>query len=330
MKKAATTLIIALLIVGGCADEWHPEFPKHFGPFENKDPYPLTKAAFELGRDLFYDPILSGDSSLACASCHFQASAFADPRPVSVGIHGTSGTRNAQSLQNLNWATSFFRDGTIHSLSRVPLAPLESEFEMDLNPAEMEERLRRHTAYPEKFKKAYGEAPSQKATIYALLAFQRMLVSAESAYDMFLLGDADALPPLALEGLELFNGKAGCNSCHTGVLLSDEAFHNIGLYEVYPDKGRFRFTHLPEDDGKFKTPGLRNVAYTAPYMHDGSMRSLDEVLAHYNAGGNPHPLKSPLIRPLGLQENELVALKAFLMALSDTAFIQNPEFSNPF
>jgi cytochrome c peroxidase len=313
----------------GCTPDWEAQFPQHFGSFENTDPYPLSRAAFELGRDLFYDGILSSDSTISCASCHHQSVAFADPRPVSVGIHGTLGSRNAQALINLNWSNSFFRDGTIHSLSRVPLAPLESEFEMDLNPTEMVRRLKAHPNYPAKFKSAYQEEPTQKGTIYALLAFQRMLISANSPYDRLLTGDEQALSAAAHRGMNLFFGKAGCGSCHTGVHLSDQNFHNIGLYEHYPDKGRMRFTFNPDDAGKFKTPGLRNVAFTAPYMHDGRWATLDAVLEHYNEGGKEHPQKSPLIKSLGLDHQEISDLKSFLMALSDTDFVTNPDFRNP-
>lgn len=329
MTRAAAIVVLIGLLFMGCTETsevWKLEFPKHFPEFENPDPYPITKATFELGRDLFFEAFLSSDSSISCSSCHLPSRAFSDPRRVSAGVHDTLGTRNAQALQNLNWAQTFFRDGTIHSLYRVPIAPLEADFEMNMNPVEMLRRINAHPEYPNRFIEAYGEAVTQKHVIYALVAFQRMLVTAESPYDEFLRGDSSALNPSQLAGWRLFNGKAGCSSCHVGVNFSDETYHNIGLYAVYPDEGRQRFTFKIEDAGKFKTPNLRNVSVTGPYMHDGSFSSLEAVIQHYNEGGKAHPNKDARVKPLYLSAEEQLNLLAFLQALTDEKFLNNPNF----
>lgn len=308
------------------AENWTPDFPDHFPDFQNTDPYPLTKETFALGRDLFYERFLSADSTISCSSCHVQARAFSDPRRVSSGVHDSLGTRNAQGLQNLNWAQTFFRDGTIHSLHRVPIAPLEADFEMGMNPVEMLRRINSHENYPGRFLTAYGEPVTQKHVIYALVAFQRMLVSANSPFDAFYKGDSSAFSKNQLFGWQLFNGKAGCVSCHVGVNFSDESFHNIGLYANYADEGRERFSFDKSDNGKFKTPNLRNVAVSGPYMHDGNWATLEEVIAHYNNGGIPHQNKDPRIKPLLLSNEEQMQLKSFLETLTDTAFLANPAF----
>ena len=329
MNRAFAAASLTYVLLVSCTDgeeNWKPEFPSHFPAFENPDPYPITKATFELGRDLFYESFLSSDSSISCSSCHLPSRAFSDPKKVSVGVHDTLGTRNAQALQNLNWAHTFFRDGTIHSLYRVPIAPLEADFEMNMNPIEMLKRINAHPQYPGRFLAAYGEPVAQKHVIYALVAFQRMLVTANSPFDHFYKGDSSAMSASQIAGWQLFNGKAGCASCHVGVNFSDEAYHNIGLYTDYSDEGRERFTFKKEDDGKFKTPNLRNIAVTGPYMHDGSMASLEAVIAHYNSGGMTHPNKDIRVKPLGLNEIEQQELLSFLQALTDETFISNPVF----
>jgi cytochrome c peroxidase len=297
---------------------------------------PITERGLELGRMLFYDPILSGDSTLACAGCHQQEHAFADSLRFSKGINGEEGARNAPHLTNAGWLDLQFWDGRRSSLEGQAQDPVTDVNEMDLTWEEAVCRLQNHPHYPARFAAAFGTPLVTKdRTLNAIGQFERSLVSANSRFDRFVLG-LGSLTQDEIIGLTLFQTeRADCFHCHLPDLglWTTNTFHNIGIDSVLVDLGRGSITDDPLDIGKFKAPSLRNLAFTAPYMHDGRFETLREVVDHYNSGGFRSPNVDPLIRVdigLGLTETEIDQLIAFLHTLSDSSFVTNPDYSNPF
>jgi cytochrome c peroxidase len=284
-------------------------------PAEN----PITPEKLVLGRRLFFDRRLSRDGRTACASCHQPARAFSDGRPLPVGAHGRVGRRNTPSLLNRAYGERFFWDGRAATLEAQVSMALEGRTDLDLSPNEAAGRIATVGEYVAAFTSAFGEPVSARGLIRALATFVRGQLSGDSAFDRFAAGDRHALSVPARRGFELFNGKAGCWRCHAGPLLSDDGFHNTGV-SWGKDPGLFEVTGHPEDRGRFKAPSLRNVAITAPYMHDGSITSLDVVIAFYDRGGQGNPNLDPRIRPLRLSTEERQALVACLQSLTGSAF----------
>lgn len=297
-------------------------FPYPVIPKDNE----LTVARVALGKRLFYDPILSEDSTISCASCHKQALAFADDVPISPGVKGRLGFRNAPTMANVAYVERFNKDGGVVKLDLQPVVPIEDHNEMNLPLQDAVARLKAHPDYPEAFLKAYGKEASPFTLTRALASFMRTLISGSSRYDLYAGGKTSAVSEAERRGLTLFTGRAGCANCHAGFNFTDNNFRNNGLYEIYEDPGRNRITLRPEDEGKFRVPTLRNIDLTAPYMHDGSLPTLESVIEHYNGGGTAHPNKDTLIRPLQLSEEEKASLAAFLRTLTDSTFINNPLF----
>ena len=302
-------------------------FPNDLTPYLPEDNV-LTRPKIDLGKMLFFDPNLSLDSTVSCATCHKPELAFTDGLQRSVGVGGRLGLRNAPSLANVLFGQSFFWHGSSPNLERQVIFPIEDEAEMDNTFPEIIRRLEGDEAYVEFFEEAFGEGPNPNNITDAIAAFERTLLSYQSPYDKYLEGDTSALSLSQKRGLILFNGeKAECFHCHNpAFLFTDESFKNNGLYEVYPDPGRWELTGREEDKGKFKVPTLRNIALTAPYMHDGSIATLEEVIDHYSSGGANHPNKAPEIRRFILNDQEKQDLIQFLEALTDPAFINNPSF----
>jgi len=293
-------------------------------------------AAFELGRALFYDQILSGDGTVSCGSCHEQSKAFTDGRALAVGVGGQRGPRNAPALQNLRWRRGFMADGGARGLELQALAPLSSPLEMHLPLAEALARLNANAAYRRRFAAVFGPGTIDTPQLLrALAAFTAALTSARSPYDRWARHEPGArLSPAALRGRVLFAGQ--CAGCHAGELFTDESFRNNGLDRRWPtDSGRARISLRPADAGRFKVPSLRNVARTAPYMHDGRFRSLPAVLAHYAHGVRPSPTLDPLLRPPGrrlgltLSAKQQADLLAFLHTLTDEEFLRDPRLGPP-
>lgn len=318
----------------------------------------MSEAKVALGRRLFYDERLSEDGTYSCASCHRQSLAFTDGRPRAVGRTGVEHARAAMTLTNVAYNATL-------TWARPDLVRLERQLEMPLfalAPVEMgatargiERRLRRDRAMVTSFRVAFpGEIPPVTIdnVAKALASFERTLLSGDSPYDRWLFRDErDALNPRQRRGMDLFfSARAGCSGCHRGFNLSGavlfagapdatEEFHNTNLYNVdgrgsYPaaDTGLFGFTGEPEDMGRFRAPTLRNIAVTAPYMHDGSIATLPQVVEHYAAGGRARPVgpgRDPLLRALDLSEEEKRALVAFLQALTDQEFLIDARFSDP-
>ena len=246
---------------------------------------PLTPEKVELGKRLFFDKRLSLDNSVACATCHDPKLAYTDTRKVAVGIAGRVGDRRSPRIVNRAWGKAFFWDGRAPTLEDQVLKPIANPKEMDLDLAEAARRT--------------GLEPA--AMRDALASYVRTIVSGNSPYDRYLAGDAAALTPVERAGLRLFRGKAGCTSCHLGPNLTDEKRHDTGV-----------------GGGAFKTPSLREAARTPPYMHDGSLANLDEVIDFYDKGGKPGPDLDADIHPLKLTPEDKAALKAFLHSLSGT------------
>lgn len=275
--------------------------------------------AVDLGRLLFFDPVLSRDSTLACVSCHQPERAFSDSLEVSVGVFGRRGTRNVPAIVNRGWGRAFFWDGRIETLEEQVLQPILAPMEMDLTIEEAVDRLAAAPAYRMRFRGTFGADPGRKGLATALAAYVRSIRAGDSPFDRAMDGDETALSELERRGLELFQGEARCARCHTGALLTDEAFHNTGLAwrdGAPADSGRALVTGRPDDVGAFKTPTLREVERTAPYMHDGSLATLVEVVDFYDRGGHPNPHLDPLVRELHLDDEEKRALVAFLRALT--------------
>jgi len=294
---------------------------------------PLTQEKVDLGKMLFFDPILSSDSSISCSSCHLPSLAFSDPRKVSLGVNSRPGRRQAPALINQLYNQSFFWHGSVESLERQVLAPIESPDEMNSTIKAVIERLEQHPEYPQLFEQAFGTLPTPNALTDAIASFERTLISANSPYDAYVAGDENALSESQKRGMELFFGeKAECFHCHGGFNFNSgepSVFQNNGLYEMYKDQGRWEITGKESDRAKFKTPTLRNIAYTMPYMHDGSFSTLEQVIDHYASGGADHPNKSSLVRRFILSEEEKTDLVNFLNALSDPSFVSNSDFQMP-
>ncbi len=282
----------------------------------------LTLEKAQLGRRLFFDPVLSRDGSISCASCHLPEHGLASPDPVAIGIGGQRGKRNSPSLYNVAWGRSFFWDGRAATLEEQALAPIVSPLELGSDLPTVIGKLQRHEEYPRLFSAAFpaeGEAVTEQNLARALASFQRTLVRAGSEVDRFHAAEYEALSPAARQGLWIFESRGFCWQCHSGPNFSDEAFHNtgVGFGREGRDLGRFEVTADPLHRHQFKTPSLRGVAETAPYMHDGSVATLEEVVEFYSRGGAPgDPGLDPQLRPLHLTEVEKANLVEYLKALS--------------
>ena len=280
----------------------------------------------ELGEKLFFDPILSLDNSISCASCHQPQFAFADNVAFSIGVNDSIGTRNTPSVMNMLSRPFFFHDGRAATLEEQAVMPIENPLEMNLLFDEAVKRIKANKEYVYLFKKIYKEEPNAKNITKALAEFQRDLESDGSApHDLFVNGDdTTALTDSQKRGRALFlSDKSKCFDCHFGPDFTGDEFRNIGLFDGVKlvDKGRFDITKDPKDLGKFKVPGLRNVALTAPYMHNGMFKTLEEVIDYYS---NPYDLvKNPInmdtlmIEPLNLTKQEKTDLVNFLHSLTD-------------
>jgi cytochrome c peroxidase len=271
-----------------------------------------------LGRRLFFDPILSVDRSVACASCHRPEHGFADPRPLSVGVRDQRTKRNAPALLNRALGQAFMWDGAAASLEQQVLRPIANPLEMDLSLEQALARLAQHSTYAEEFRVAFGRGPDRESLAQALAAFVRRLWLGDSPVDRFRAGDRSALTDSELAGFWLYESRGGCWRCHVGANFSDEGFHNTGVGAVdgVALVGRAGVSGEASDRGAFKTPTLRGLTRSGPYMHDGSLAGLREVVEFYRGGGRANGHLSPLIQPLALSERDVDNLVAFLEALS--------------
>ena len=291
---------------------------------------PLEKAPLsseDLGRLLFEDPILSSDQSISCASCHIPAFAFSDTTAVSFGVDGQAGTRNTPAITNMSARASFFWDGRAGTLEEQVVQPIENPVEMNLPMPVALERLRQSARYQAYFKAIYGRQPDTLALADALASFVRTLETADTPFDRWMQGNESAMSASAVRGRQVLMVKGKCFDCHFSPDFTGDEFRNIGLFDgkKYNDPGRFAITKDSADLGKFKVPGLRNIAVTGPYMHDGSFATLREVIDYYDQPDKfvTHSVNRDtlLAKPLGLTEQEKVDLEAFLQALTDDRFL---------
>lgn len=298
-------------------------FPEIIFPEDNA----FSPQRWSLGKTLFYDKALSLDSSISCASCHQPALAFSDSVALSTGVKKMSGTQNAPTLTNVAYHPYYTRLGGVSTLEKQVLVPIQEHNEFNFNIVEIAKRLGKNQDYQRMSKAAYGREMDYYVITRALANFERSLISGESPYDESKKPGRKKLNESENRGMQLFfSERTNCSSCHGGFNFTNYQFENNGLYETYKDIGRKRLTEKEEDLEKFKVPTLRNVALTAPYMHDGSKRTLEEVVAHYNAGGKTNRQKSTLVHPLNLTTTEQQDLVAFLKTLTDNKFVMNPKF----
>ena len=341
----------------------HPvklEYPAYYGNrIDIPDDNPTTVEGVELGRRLFYEPSLSANGKISCASCHRQELAFTDGKRFSTGFDGTPTTRNAMSLVNLLWVRNFFWDGRARGLEEQAQTPLTHPHEMGQSLCQSAQKLQQRKDYKSRFLSAFGTAKiSGDLICMALAQFERTLISANSRYDRYLRGEYTPTAAEA-EGIRLFfdnadpraaaqpdsrpesmSAGAGCAHCHGGPKTYNELFHNNGL-DSFPDngfeglladKGREDVTGQSIDRGRFRVVGLRNIALTAPYMHDGRFATLEQVLDHYSDHIAASPTLSPFLKAggLGLSAKEKNDIIAFLQMLTDSSFIKDQRFANPF
>lgn len=301
-------------------------FPAPVYDFTNN---PVKTATFELGRQLFYDPLLSRDSSTSCGSCHQQFGAFAHvDHDVSHGIDNLTGNRNSPPIYNLAWHSNFFWDGGSNHLETQPIAPITNPVEMDETLANVVVKLQRSSFYPAMFKSAFGsDSITSAGMLKALAQFMALLVSADSRYDTYRNGGG-GFSTQEVRGLTLF--RQHCENCHKEPLLTDLSYRNNGLDSVFTDAGRATITLVASDSGKFKVPSLRNIVESYPYMHDGRFTTLNQVLNHYSSGVKISSTLDPALGgPIALSQADKDDLIAFLKTLSDPKFLNDTRFSEP-
>lgn len=305
-------LVLAALYIAGTAFQ-----PAEDGPLASED----------LGRLLFEDNILSSDRSISCASCHIEAFAFGDTAAVSLGVGDQKGTRNTPPITNMAFRAHFFWDGRAATLEQQVLLPIENPVEMNLPLPIALERLRNSARYQGYFQAIYGKPADSLTLADALASFVRTLETGDTPFDRWMKGNKSAMSVAAVRGRTVFMEKGKCFDCHFGPDFTGDEFRNIGLFDgkELNDTGRFAISKDSTDLGRFKVPGLRNVGVSAPYMHDGSFRTLREVIDYYD---NPdlfvtHSINRDTLfaRPLGLTELEKTDLEAFLHALTDDRFV---------
>lgn len=356
MKKEIVFLMILFFLsscrkdkVGFKATPYSLEIPSHFPEMVIPSDNPMTTEGVELGRYLFYEKQLSGDNSISCASCHLPQHSFSDPNQFSKGISGISGNRQSMALINLGWESFFFWDGRKSSLEQQILEPVPNPIEMHQSWKDATAKLNADLSYRNRFFRAFNEEGIDSIKVAKALAqFIRTMISSESKFDVMYkfenkipLTNTEKTILLAVDneewaGYDLFKSLNGadCFHCHNGPLMRVKKFSNNGLDETFSDIGRGGITGNQNDLGKFKVPTLRNIALTAPYMHDGRFSSLDEVIEHYSSGIKHSATIDPLIEfasqgGVQLDSQEKFLLKKFLLTLTDYNFINNPKFKDP-
>ena len=358
------SILTFILILGSCEKEeakgdlsdipYNPialniDLPANFPKLESPADNPLTVEGAKLGRFLFYDPILSGDSTMSCSSCHQPHKNFRDDVPFSIGIAGLPSKRSSMTLVNVAFSRNgLFWDGRSPSLEDQAIHPVSDPIELNADWPTVISKLQNHPTYPEMFRKAFGINKKQEINrdlvAKALAQFQRTIISKDSKFDRVMRGE-ESFTDLELIGFEMFMDDnpdlpdAECAHCHNVPLMTSDDYFNNGLLGAtnindFTDKGRGGVTGAGVDFGSFKAPTLRNVMISGPYMHNGSLKTIDEVLDHYISGGHPSPTRNSLMRDLansGLNDPFYKdALKAFLHTLTDTDVLTRKELQNPF
>ncbi len=358
-RQQASAIALGLFTLAALAGCSGPELQDGLGPLPEvpvPPDNPMSEVKIELGRLLFFDPRMSGDGSTSCASCHTPRLGWGSDTAISPGYPGTLHWRNSQTVINSAYLPKLFWAGESLSLEKQAASAWSGNLAGNLDKVMAEERAKQIPEYVRLFEDAFGSAPNWGDALRAVAAYERTLVTQNVPFDAYANGDESALSTEAKRGLELFQGKAQCTACHGGPLLTDNSFHNLGVPrspeydrnlnvqialryqhmsrgvpdEVYDaadqDLGLYYTTKQEIDRGKFRTPPLRYICYTGPYMHNGVLGSLEEVIAFYNAGGGDDPNKDPLMQPLKLSDAQQRDLKAFLESLcGDEILEESPE-----
>ena len=327
---------IGVILLSSCEPDEHElinendlpfpiDIPAGFPSMDVPDDNPLTQGRVALGKELFFDPILSKDQSISCGSCHQPEFSFTDQEALSFGVEKKLGERNAPQLANVAFKPFFFKDGGVPTLELQILGPFDNHLEFDLNIVEAIDRLMKSDYYTQRFHEVFRENPSVFGLTRAIAAYERTLISGNSRFDRYFYQNENVLTDSELRGYELFKSdELKCNSCHNGVFFTNFEFENIGLEIHYTDSGRARITLNPADAGKFEVPTLRNIAVTQPYMFDGRFETLNEVIDFFASGGLAHRNKSELIQPFSISAQEKADLIAFLETLTDESFLNDP------
>jgi cytochrome c peroxidase len=341
MLRSLTILSICLVALTSCSTE--PELPsERYAQTTNLPPVPvpaddpLTPEKVELGRRLFYDERLSADGTVSCASCHRQEAAFSDAgRQTSAGVFGQLGNRNSPMIVNAAYQPYFFWDGRAATLEQQALDAFLSKTEMAADTVAVAALLRT-PEYSQRWMSAFGDTVvTMLKAMRAIAAFERSLVSANSPYDRYIRGDHQAMTASQQRGMSLFfSNTTMCSNCHGGPNFTDHSFRNVGLFRHYFDRGRYSVTKNPDDEALFKTPTLRNVALTPPYMaggdsDDGELWTLEAVVDHYAKGGFKFHTQDDRVRKLALSDQQKADLVAFMHALTDSTVLTNPRFAKP-
>jgi cytochrome c peroxidase len=345
LRSIFNRLLFLLVFIPACAqisDETQQSNEVKTTPYELEIPVgfaepvlaednPLNQEKIALGQKLFFDPLLSKDSSISCASCHFTHKAFSDTVRFSIGVDDSLGIRNAPPLFNLAWNDAYMRDGGVPTLAMQVISPIQDEREMHNTVMDVIDRLNVHPEYPQLFQTAFNDSITPFTLTRAIEAFEWTLISGNAPFDRFEYQQEEkALSTSAQRGWELFKSdRLNCIQCHSEFNFTNNTYQCNGLYENYEDVGRARITHDSTDIGKFKVPSLRNLGFTAPYFHDGSAADLNEVIDHYAAGGKKHFNQSELIGGFELNEQERFDLIEFLCSLNDSSFVSNTKKLNP-
>lgn len=284
--------------------------PEPYCPEDN----PHLEEKVELGKQLYFDKRLSKDNTVSCATCHDPEKGWSNGEPFATGVRGQVGGRSAPTIVNAAYSTLQFWDGRATHLEGQALGPIQNPIEMDMTLEEVVAKLNKIEGYRKQFRAIFNTDVTADGIAKAIAAFERTILSGDAPYDRFKAGDTKALSEAAQRGMKLFFGKANCSACHSGHSFSDFAFHNIGIGvdKDNPDLGRYVVTKIEGDKGAFKTPTLREIARTAPYMHDGRFKTLEEVVDYYNKGGHPNPQLDEEIFELKLTKEEQADLVTFL------------------
>lgn len=293
------------------------------GPLPTTVPIPSSNLNYagkiELGKQLYFDGRLSKNDAISCAFCHNPGTGFADARQTSIGVGGGVGGRQSPTVYNTAFNHVQFWDGRAGSLEEQAIGPIHNPVEMAETHEHVAAKLGKIKGYQQQFRAVFGTEVNLQGIAQAIAAYERTVLSTNSAFDKYVLGDQKALDDAAVRGLALFKGKARCILCHNGPNFTDNQFHNLGVPQVGPmkeDLGRFNVSRAEKDKGAFKTPTLRSITETSPYMHDGAFKTLEEVVEFLDQGGGSNSNLSPLMKPLNLTSDEQADLVAFLKALT--------------
>lgn len=327
--SACLPLTLAAFTVAGVPIA-EDDVPLGLEPVEHPEDNPPTPEKIALGKQLYFDKRLSRDKDVSCASCHDPEKGWSNDEQFATGFQGKQGDRNSPTILNSAYHRFQFWDGRAATLEDQALGPVQNPIEMNMSLDEVVERLNQVDGYRRQFQDVFGTGVTADGIAKAIGAFERTILAGDSPWDRYEAGDKSALSESAKRGMDLFFGKAVCSSCHSGHNFTDNAFHNIGvgMNAESPDIGREKVSGLGGDRGSFKTPTLRDIARTAPYMHDGSMETLEEVVEHYDRGGIENPWLDEEIFPLDLTEQEKADLVQFLkegLTSNDYPMVEPPE-----